>query len=436
MWSEIISLSLPIIGATLSQNLFNLVDTAMIGRLGPASLAACGVGGMLNWVIVAVFIGLSVGVQAISARRYGEGDAQASLAVLNNSILLLLVTLPYTAIVVYFAKELFALFSNDAEVIAEGVPYLTARLVSIPFVGVNFAFAGYLNGVHKAGEQLKVVVFIHIANIILNFVLIFGFSIITPMGTLGAGVGTALASLFGTFYYVYLVLRMESGRRFFRFASLSREIIGGIFKLSYPICFQQLSLSASLLAFYWVAGLIGVRELAATNIVLKIAMLCILPCVGLGTAATSLVSSSLGGGDREMARRWGRETIYIGVIYTMGMAGMFVAAPDFWLSLFVDDPKTVLLGVVPLLVMAVGEVVDGMGIIYSRVLTGAGASRKVMTAMLLLQWGWFLPLAYALSVSLGGGIAGLWTAWLIYRATFAAVMLVYFRKSDWETILV
>ena len=71
---RILTLGLPIIGGMVSQNILNLVDTAMVGTLGDAALAAVGIGGFTLFMCQALILGISTGVQATAARRKGEGD--------------------------------------------------------------------------------------------------------------------------------------------------------------------------------------------------------------------------------------------------------------------------------------------------------------------------------------------------------------------------
>ena len=89
--SAILLLGLPIVGGMTSQTLFNLVDTAMVGQLGTEALAAVGVGGFVNFLSVALVMGLSAGVQAMSSRRKGEGRDSETALPLNGGLVLALV---------------------------------------------------------------------------------------------------------------------------------------------------------------------------------------------------------------------------------------------------------------------------------------------------------------------------------------------------------
>ncbi|KPK52335.1 MAG: MATE family efflux transporter, partial [Gammaproteobacteria bacterium SG8_31] len=70
---RILTLALPIVAGMVSQNVLNLVDTAMVGTLGDAALAAVGLGGFANFMFMALILGVATGVQVMSARRKGQG---------------------------------------------------------------------------------------------------------------------------------------------------------------------------------------------------------------------------------------------------------------------------------------------------------------------------------------------------------------------------
>ena len=104
----ILNLALPIIGGMVSQNVLNLVDTAMVGALGPAALAAVGVAGFARFMAAATIMGLASGVQAMTARRLGEGRASECAVPLNGGLLLALaIGAPLAAVLFVLAPDLF-----------------------------------------------------------------------------------------------------------------------------------------------------------------------------------------------------------------------------------------------------------------------------------------------------------------------------------------
>jgi hypothetical protein len=78
-------------GGMMSQNVLNLVDIGMVGRLGDVALAATGIGSFANYLALAFIIGLSAGVQALAARRLGEGRTSETAVPLNGGLILALI---------------------------------------------------------------------------------------------------------------------------------------------------------------------------------------------------------------------------------------------------------------------------------------------------------------------------------------------------------
>jgi len=150
----------------LSQNVLNLVDTAMVGTLGDAALAGVGLGGFANFLFSAFVLGLSTGVQAMAARRVGEGRLAETAIPLNGGLLLALtIAVPWSALLISLAPEYFPLLTGDTAVVEQGVPYLQARLFAMFAMGMNFAFRGYWNAVDKSILYMRTLISMHVVNI-------------------------------------------------------------------------------------------------------------------------------------------------------------------------------------------------------------------------------------------------------------------------------
>src|SRR5690606_15442977 len=162
-------------GGMVSQNVMNLVDTAMVGSLGGVALAAVGMSSVAAFMAQAFLMGLSYGVQAMAARRLGEGQTQV-MAVPLNGVLLLAVGLrvPISLALFLLAPSFYPFLVDDPAVVAEGVPYLQARLCAVVAVGMNFSFRGYFNGVNLSRLYLRSLLTMNVCNLALNYLLIFG----------------------------------------------------------------------------------------------------------------------------------------------------------------------------------------------------------------------------------------------------------------------
>ncbi|MFP6757892.1 MAG: MATE family efflux transporter [Alphaproteobacteria bacterium] len=434
--STILALALPIIGGMSSQTLFNLVDTAMVGRLGTAALAGVGIGGFANFMLVAVVMGLSAGVQAMCARRKGEGRLNETAVPLNGGLVLAFVVgLPLSIVLISVAQGLFLLLNDDPEVAAAGVPYLKWRLIAMVGVGMNFAFRGYWNGISMSTVYLRTLLVMHVVNIPLNYVLIFGAFGFPELGTTGASIGTVIATYVGVVTYFWLGWRRARVNGFL-VRLPRRATMLTILRLSVPASIQQFFFAAGFTAMFWIVGLVGTRELAAANVLINVVLVAILPGLAMGLAAASLVGQALGAGDLVAARRWGWDVVKVAAVI-MGALGLpALLAPDLILGVFLSDAETLALARWPLRMTGATIIVDAVGMVLMNAMLGAGAARTVMIASISIQWILFLPLAYLVGPVLGFGLLGIWTCQIGWRVTQAVVFTGLWRRGKWAEIRV
>jgi putative MATE family efflux protein len=429
-------LALPIIGGMSSQTLFNLVDTAMVGTLGTAPLAGVGIGGFATFMSIALVMGLSAGVQAMCARRKGEGRLSETAVPLNGGLMLALaLAVPLSMVLYSVAPDLYVLLNNDPEVVAAGVPYFEARLFGMVAVGMNFAFRGYWNGVSLSTVYLRTLLVMHMVNIPLNYLLIFGEFGFPELGTQGAAIGTTVANYVGTATYFWIGWRRARGNGFL-VRLPRRATMLTILRLSIPSSIQQFFFAAGFTAMFWIVGLVGTQEVAAANVLINLVLVAILPGLAMGLAAASLVGQALGAGDKQAARCWGWDVVVVSAVI-MGALGLpAVLFPDLLLSAFLHDPETLELARWPLRMTGATIMVDALGMVLMNAMLGAGAARSVMVASITIQWIVFLPLAYMVGPVLGFGLIGIWTCQIGWRVTQAIVFTSMWRRGKWAEIRV
>lgn len=427
-------LSLPIIGGMVSQNVLNLVDTAMVGTLGEAALAAVGQASFLNFMFIAFITGLSSGVQAIAARRKGERRHSETAVPLNGGLLLaLLLGVPMTAAFVVIGPLILPLLNDDPAVVEQGVPYLLARLSALVAVGMNFSFRGYWNAVDRSNLYMSTLVFMHAANIALSYCLIFGKLGAPELGTLGAGIGTAIATWLGTATYAALGVRYALKAGFLTERPTLPDL-RSMLKLALPTSIQQLLFATGFTVLFAIIAYVGTTEVAAASVLINVTLVGILPGLGMGLAAASLVGQALGSEDPEDARRWGWDVSRVAVA-VMALIGLpMLLVPDLCLSPFLHEPATLDVARLPLRIVGATIAIDGIGMVLLQALLGAGAARQVAVVSIGLQWGLFLPAAAIVGPVLGGGLLAIWIAQAIQRALQAAVFAWIWQRGSWAKI--
>ncbi len=429
---EILNIAVPIMLGMVSQNLLNLIDTAFVGRLGDASLAAVGMGGFANWLLVSFLTGLGAGVQATASRRLGEGKLDQTAAGLNAALLIAIVIgIPAAILGVSFADEVFILLNDDPEVQRLGSGYLEARFIATPFVAANFAFRGFWNGTKRAKTYLYTLVVMHAVNIFLDYALIFGAFGFPELGVAGAGYATTISLFVGTGIYIAMGLRLGRDNGFLKLSTL-KEVLRPMVRLSIPAGFQQLFFSAGFVVFFVIAGKVGTDALAASNVLVNLLLVCVLPGVGIGLAGATLVGQAMGAGNIADARRWGWESVRFGAL-VMGSLGMIlVLGHRVWLGIFLSEsPSTLELAVLPLILLGLAQVLDGVGIVLLNVLVGVGDTMATLRINIFAQWILFLPLAWIFAVHFEFGIIALWVGMIGYRLVLALLVSLRFSGTKW-----
>ena len=428
------AIDLPIMGGMMSQNVLNLVDIGMVGRLGDAALAATGLGGFANYLAIAFIIGLSAGVQALAARRLGEGRVSETAVPLNGGLLLsLLLGLPLCAVLYFATPWAFQFLTEDPAVAELGAPYLQVRLLSMIAVGMNFSFRGYWSAVHMTGIYLRTLLIMHAVNIFLNWVLIFGNLGAPELGVYGAGLATTLSLYLGTALYFWFAWRHARERGFLDRVP-ARSTLWQQFKLSLPSSLQQLFFAAGLVMLVWIVGRIGTAEVAAVNVLMTFHITALLPAFGVALACTTLVGNALGRNDEDEAERWGWDCAVLTLIYGQVLGVVLVVFANPILGVFLTNPETRALAYWPMVLWALMVGFDCAGMVLMNALIGAGATRQAMWISVIAQWVFFLPAAWLVGPVLGFGLLGVWIVNGLYRFGQAAVLAQQWAARKWTGI--
>ena len=238
---RILRLALPIMGGMLSKYILNLVDIYFVKSLGSAALAAAGIGGFANFVAVSIILGVSTGVQATVARRKGRGVVGELAKPLNTGLLIAGFGGIIISIFLYvLIPHIYPLLNGDEDVVAQGSSYLQIRMFGLTFIGLNFAFRGYWNGINLPKVYMSTLVIMHIINVLANYMLIFFGNLGAPaLGLDGAAWGTNLSLMCGTLIYCAVGFRMSIKHGFLSLLPSRKEIIKMI-RVSLPSGVQQL----------------------------------------------------------------------------------------------------------------------------------------------------------------------------------------------------
>jgi MATE family multidrug resistance protein len=417
-----------------SQNIVNLVDTAMVGTLGDHALAAVGLGGFVNFMAVAFMMGMSSGVQAMCARWRGAGrDGEIALPLNGGLLIAAVICIPATVILYAVVPSILDRLAPEPDVARTASDYLQWRILGMTAVGMNFTFRGYWNAMNMSRLYMTTLISMHACGIALNWVLIFGNLGMPAMGAEGAGVSNAISVYIGL--SVYMVLAWRHGRREGFLAGLpSRETLATIFRISLPAGLQQLLFASGMVALFAILARVGTREVAAGNVLINVMLVTILPSIGFGLAAATLVGQSLGAGNVGEAYAWGWRVARFAAVFVAIIALPAVIAPDLVLRPFLHDAATRELAVWPLRIAAFFAPLECVAAVLMNAHLGAGSSRTVLALSVATQWGAFLPAAWLLGPVLGFGMLAIWLAQAAYRMLNLTLFSWSWRRRAWASV--
>ena len=453
-------LALPVIISNLSRVLMSLVDVAMVGRLGPEALAATGMGGMLMWGALSLVLGIRTSVQTISSRRLGQNKTRDCIKALNNGFLLAaLYSIPVSFLGWSCGFLIIPLFIVDDITTPLAISYFSISSLGLFFNSISFVFQGFYTGIEKTKVHLRVTITSNIINAYLNVGLIYGKNNISGffndsfgssldpsffwfwagfegMGVTGAAIGTLIASVWMMAHYGFYLKKQtiveDSGGIIS--TGFDKTMLRKQVELSLPMGIQETMIAVGWSVFYKIMAIIGIVELATTQLLFTIMHASFMPALGVGQACATLVGKHMGSNEIEKSEKSISESLRIAE-YIMGSMGLvFILFPEIILSLFTNDVDIITFGTWGLRLIGLIQFVDAVGFTMFLALTGAGNTFFPAMVESALIWFFMLPLSYYLGVVTGGGFKPPWIVFAIYLLLMAAILTLKVKKGDWKEI--
>ncbi|HND76187.1 MAG TPA: MATE family efflux transporter [bacterium] len=437
--TEVLHLALPVVAGLASITAIGLTDTIMVGRLGATALAATGQAVMVFWTVNWVLRSVELATQAISARRFGEGQLPACGEVLHHALVFSLTLSFFSMIVLYsMAPRLTRWISANEEVASLATGYIRVLFATLWLSGMFFALRGFFSGIGRTRVFLMSAGILFTANLCGNYMFIYGHWGAPAMGVSGAAVGSALSMICGfSFLILYTFWHRKKTLAAYELFSGTKwrwELIGEIARLAWPNMFRGVMVIGGLLVFYAMVDRVGVAQAAVVNLVINIQSVSFMPGYGFGIAAATMIGHSLGAGNTERAERAGYEAMKLGIIFMGSVGVLFLVAPEWVVRVFTDDEEVMKYAIGPLRLVGIVQIVDAAGMVLSTALEGAGQTRWVMMMEILVNWGVFLPLTYLLTFTLNMRNYGPWIAWGVYITLFGVISFIKFNRGSWKHV--
>ena len=436
---ELLTLAWPMVVSRSTQSVVGLADALMVAPLGAAALAATTTGAINTFSLIILPMGTVFIVQSFAAQFAGRGDLTSARRYAWYGLILAAVSQVLALAAVPFVPRTLALFGFEPHVLAAMSGYMTIRLCSTGFIVATEALGNWFGGIGDTHVQMRASVLTMIANLVFNWVFIFGNMGAPAMGVAGAALASALATLIGTVF-------MGAA-----FALKQREIAAGR-----PLALQMgemlrvvrfglpnginwfMEISAFTLFLNAVVSQLGTIVLAALNVILQINSVSFMPAFGLTSAGAILVGQAIGRATRDEVPALVRLTATVTLSWQVAVGLVYLLFPRVLIAPFAasgaEAEELARIGALMLALSAAWQLFDGIGLTVGEALRAAGDTAWCMWARLVAAWVLFLPGSWWLITHFGGGPAMVMLCVVGYLAILAVAFVWRFRSGAWRRI--
>ena len=434
---------------TMLQNIVGgvqgIIDQAMVGNyVGHTGNAAIGVSLQIFILVIvfvaSVFSGMGVLVARFAGANQPEEVNRAVYQAFLTAVFLALGVLAPLGYVL--APALLDMVNAAPEVQVEALPYLRVSFVFSIGMLIFFMMSGALRAAGDARTPMQLGVVMTVLNIVLNIVLIRGLGPIPAFGTLGAAMGTAIASGLTAVAFLWLLFSGRLVIHFTRGMSFAPDwkVIRELFRFGLPTGFQGIVMNiAGVLMLRFVGSLQYSAEAQAAYAVgySELFALITWTSVGLMGATAAVAGQNLGAGQPERSKRAAlvASSIGVGVACIVGLA--FLTIPRVLLGVFgMGEGVQFEIGRQLLAYLAVSGLFVTVALAYTGGLQGTGDTRSPLYISILSQVVVPIGLCTWLQVTRGLEPADIWLAIVLGHMARAGLSVARFRQGKWQNIAI
>ena len=426
-------LAVPVVLSEIGWMAQSVVDTIMVGKLGPVAIGAVALGNAVFYTPSLLGIGLLLGLDPLVAQAFGRKDYDDCHRWLAQGIYLALAISPVLMALVAVASLFFSRVGIAPEVAGPAAQYLRLLDWSILPLLIYGAARRYLQGV----GQVRVITITYIgANLINwagNWALIYGRLGFPAMGVRGSALSTVAARILMAASLMGFAWRYERqrGHPLFRhWAGPQIARIRELCRLGLPAAGQIVLEVGAWNTATLSAGWLNPIALATHQIAINYASITYMIPLGISAATAVSVGHAIGAGDKARARRAGWLALGLGTAFMILAGIVFFIAPRPLIELYTSDPRVLAVGPTLLWIAAAFQVFDGIQTISTGALRGLGETRAPMLANFIGYWILGLPLGLTLCFILKWGIYGMWIGLTLALIVISSILLHRWRRDS------
>lgn len=426
----ILNFALPMLLGNLFQQLYNIVDSIIVGNfIGKEALAAVGASFPIIFTLISFIIGIASGGTIIIAQYFGARDiTKVKNTIGTIYIFIFIASLIVSGLGITFSEEIFRLIQLPENIIPEAKTYLNIYLIGmVAFFGFN-ATSAILRGIGDSKTPLYFLMISTILNILFDLL----FIVVFEMGIAGAAFATILsqtialvsAIIYLNRYHEVINIRIKEMRFY-------KDIFRQAVRIGLPTGMQHTFVSLGMTFIMSIVNTFGTNVIAAYSVAVRIDSLALLPAMNIGQALATFVGQNIGAKKTERVKSGLKATFFISSAISVFVTGMVILFGDVLMQFFTDDPEVIAIGENYLVIVSSFYLLFSAMFTVNGVLRGAGDTLIPMFITLFSLWIIRIPVAYFLSDRIGE--TGIW--WAVPIAWFAGTVVSYFYylSGQWKT---
>lgn len=429
IWKEILFFSIPLILGNLFQQLYNTVDSIIVGNyIGSDALAAVGSGSSVINLLIGFCVGASAGAGIVISQFYGAQDKEGVTKAVHTTIAIAVAAgIILTVAGIILAPMILTAMKTPAEVFHEAVMYLQIYFGGIVFSVIYNMSAGVLNAVGNSKRSLVYLMIAAFSNIILDIL----FVVVLKMGIAGAALATDISQLLSCiFIIIFLVRSKEIYGVKLKKVRFYKGMLSKILKIGLPTGIQNVVISfANVIVQSSVNGF-GAAAMAGFAAYVKIDGFNILPVLSFGMAASTFAGQNIGARKYDRVKKGMYTSVGMGVAYTIVTGILLLCFAPQVIGVFTQDTKVVEYGVYIMRFFCPFYWILGILQVLSGTIRGAGKTMETMLVFLFslcifrVAWIWG---ALAIEHRMDFVMAAYPLSWFVG----AVLILIYAWKGKW-----
>lgn len=428
IWKQLLIFFFPILMGTFFQQMYNTVDTIIVGRLvGTEALAAVGATGPLVSMVNGFFIGVSSGATVVLSQAYGAGDRKGVSDSIHTGVALSLVLgVMLTAIGICLGGRVMGWMGTPENCMADATTYLRIYFAgSIGTVVYNMG-AGILRAM---GDSKRPMLFLMVT-CILNVVLDLLFVAVLHMGVAGAALATVLSQMISAVLPIVVLLRQKEDRLELRKLRIERSLLGRILRIGIPAGLQFVTFDFSNILIQSGVNSFGDITMAAWTAHGKTDALTWMVTGAFGVSITTFVGQNFGAQKYSRIRKGTWTCLAMGVVMVAALDALLLAFRTPILGIYTDNPEVIAVGSMVMLSIMPYEFLFMPIEVFAGTMRGVGNSLMPTlitgSCVCLFRVVWLMT-----AVRHWHSLKTLTLSYPLSWALAAAVFLVVYFKGNW-----